>query len=179
MPFYIAQTFSDGVGALIGVALLAAGMSTMDGILVSASTIAGNDLVLGVLKIDDEERASKVALRASRGILVGMGLVAFILALNPPALVGVFAQAGVYGLVAASVAPVTFGIFYERTPRSGAFAAAIVGPLVHFTMHLSLGFENPAVSATAGVFASVVTLAVACVLVRKPAAGVATAAKVI
>jgi len=179
VPFYIAQTFSEGVGALIGVALLAAGMSTMDGILVSASTIAGNDLVLGILKIDDEERASTVALRASRAILVGMGLVAFILAIDPPELVGVFAQAGVYGLVAASVAPVTFGIFYERTPRAGAFAAAIVGPLVHFVMHLFLGFENPAVSATAGVFASVATLGLACVLVRKPSASVTSAAKVI
>ena len=179
VPYYIARTFSGGVGALIGVALLAAGMSTMDGILVSASTIAGNDLVLGVLKIDDEERASRVALKASRAILVAMGLVAFVLALNPPALVGVFAQAGVYGLVAASVAPVTFGIFWERTPRIGAFASAIVGPAVHFTMHLLLGFENPAVSATFGVFASVASLALACALTRAPAsdeASIATSA---
>ncbi|MBO6936627.1 MAG: sodium:solute symporter family protein [Deltaproteobacteria bacterium] len=175
VPYYIAQTFSDGVGALIGVALLAAGMSTMDGILVSASTIAGNDLVLGILKIEDEERASTIALKSSRAILAAMGIGAFLLALNPPALVGVFAQAGVYGLVAASVAPVTFGIFWDRTPRAGAFAAALVGPAVHFTLHLFLGFENPAVSATFGVFASVATLALACVLARKPSAGVAAA----
>ncbi|MAQ18147.1 MAG: sodium:solute symporter [Sandaracinus sp.] len=164
VPYYIANTFAGPAGALISVALLAAGMSTMDGILVSASTIAGNDLVLGLMKPMDEETSSKVALKASRLILVAMGAGSFALALNPPQLVGLFAQAGVYGLVAASAAPMTFGIFYARTPRAGAFAAAVVGPAVHFVLHLLLGVANPAVSATYGVLASTAVLAIACVI---------------
>ena len=171
MPYYIANSFSGPVGALISVALLAAGMSTMDGILVSASTIAGNDLVLGLMPIEDEERASRVALKASRIILVAIGALSFGLALNPPQLVGLFAQAGIYGLVAASAAPMTFGIFYARTPRAGAFAAAVVGPAVHFVLHLGLGVANPAVSATYGVLASTAVLAIACGIVAMRSAG--------
>lgn len=165
VPAYIQSAFSPWAGALISVALLAAGMSTMDGILVSASTIAGNDLVLGLLGkgLDDEAR-QKLALRSSRIILVLMGVLSFIVALDPPVLVGLFAQAGIYGLVAASAAPVTFGVFLAGVPTAGAFAAAIVGPAVHFIGYLGLGVENPALSATAGVVASTMVLGVATIV---------------
>ena len=160
VPVYIQRAFSPAAGALISVALLAAGMSTMDGILVSASTIAGNDLVLGVMghRIAEEQQPI-VALRASRIILVGMGVVSFGLALDPPQLVGLFAQIGIYGLVAASVAPVTFGVFVRDVPTRWAFAAAIVGPVAHFIGVFGFGIANPAVPATAGVLLSTLTLA--------------------
>ena len=170
MVAYINQVFSPVTGVLISVALLAAGMSTMDGILVGASTIAGSDLVLGSLgsriapNLDDEGKQA-LALKLSRVILVLMGVTSAAIAFDPPALVGLFAQAGIYGLVAASLAPVTFGIFVPETPRPWAFAAAVVGPLVHFAHYGSVvwvggSFLNPAVSATEGVFASVAVLTV-------------------
>jgi Na+/proline symporter len=134
----------------------------MDGILVSASTIAGSDLFLGALgqklfpKLDQAAR-EQMALKASRWILVAMGVGAFLLSLDPPQLVGLFAQHGIYGLVAASVGPVVFGIFAPRATANGAIAAAIVGPLVHFGHQLAVGFTlNPARTATEGVIAAVV-----------------------
>ena len=183
MVAYINQVFSPVVGVLISVALLAAGMSTMDGILVGASTIAGSDLVLGSLgsvlakdKTDDEKQA--LALKLSRGILIAMGVVSALIALDPPALVGIFAQAGIYGLVAASLAPVTFGIFVKRTPRAWAFAAAVVGPRVHVALYgasvwVGGGVLNPAVSATEGVFASIAVLTLGVLLTPSPDAAVA------
>jgi SSS family solute:Na+ symporter/sodium/pantothenate symporter len=151
-------------------------MSTMDGILVSASTIAGNDLLLGAVgdriagKKTAEERQS-LALRASRWILVAMGLVSFVIALDPPALVGLFAQAGIYGLVAASLAPVALGIFVRDLDARAAFAAAVVGPLVHFAHYGYVTFVegatmNPSVSGTEGVLASFAVLAGATALAR-------------
>lgn len=162
VPAYIQGVFSPWMGALISVALLAAGMSTMDGILVSASTIAGNDLALGLFggALEGEAR-QRFALRASRIILVVMAGLSFALALDPPQLVGLFAQAGIYGLVAASTAPVVLGVFYEGVPTRGAFAAAIVGPAVHFVAYFGLGIDNPAVSATLGVAASFAILVTA------------------
>lgn len=168
MAVYINQAFSPVVGVLISVALLAAGMSTMDGILVGASTIAGSDLMMGALgqrlfpSASDEDR-QRLALRASRGLLVAMGLVSFALALDPPALVGLFAQAGIYGLVAASVAPFVFGVFVREVDARDVFAAAIVGPAVHFAHYLGVtlgtgAYLNPAVSATEGVIASFAVL---------------------
>ncbi len=169
VPMYIQRAFSPAAGALISVALLAAGMSTMDGILVSASTIAGNDLVLGLLghRIDKAKQPT-VALKASRVILVGMGVVAFGLAMDPPQLVGIFAQIGIYGLVAASVAPVTFGIFVRDVPTRWAFAAALVGPLAHFVGVFGFGIANPAVPATIGVALSAVTLGIGVMWARAP-----------
>lgn len=158
---YLGKAFSPVVGVLVSVALLAAGMSTMDGILVSASTIAGSDLFLGALgqklfpKLDQEAR-ERMALKASRWILVAMGVGAFLLALDPPQLVGLFAQHGIYGLVAASVGPVVYGIFAPRATASGAVAAAVAGPLVHFGHQLAVGFTlNPARTATEGVVVAV------------------------
>jgi len=174
VPVYIQRAFSAPAGALISVALLAAGMSTMDGILVSASTIAGNDLVLGVLgNRVPEDRRNIIALRSSRAILVGMGVVAFFLALDPPALVGIFAQIGIYGLVAASVAPVTFGVFVRDVPTRWAFAAAIVGPLTHFIGVFGFEIANPALPATAGVALSALTLGLGLVWNRARAAKLA------
>ncbi|MCB9633216.1 MAG: sodium:solute symporter family protein [Sandaracinus sp.] len=159
---YLGKAFSPIVGVLVSVALLAAGMSTMDGILVSASTIAGSDLFLGALgqklfpNLDQEARET-MALKASRWILVAMGVGAFLLALDPPQLVGLFAQFGIYGLVAASVGPVVYGIFAQRATASGAIAAAVAGPLVHFGHQIAVGFTlNPARTATEGVLVAVV-----------------------
>lgn len=170
MASYIARAFGVVPGVLISVALLAAGMSTMDGILVSASTIAGSDLFLGVLgeKLapgkSDEERAV-LALKASRIILVAMGVVSLLIALDPPALVGLFAMAGIYGLVAASLAPVTAGIFFKNIDKNWAFASAVVGPAIHFAHYIGVtaggGAINPSVTASEGVFASVVVMAIA------------------
>lgn len=179
VPTYIQRAFSGPAAALISVALLAAGMSTMDGILVSASTIAGNDLVLGVLgERVAEERRPQLALRASRVLLVLMGVVALLVALDPPALVGLFAFAGIYGLVAASVAPVVFGVFVPSAPPRWAFAASVVGPLTHFVLHLSATIPNPALSGTLGVGAGLATLGLGTLLCRSkvPAAEAAPAA---
>jgi len=176
MAVYITSAFSPVVGVLISVALLAAGMSTMDGILVSASTIAGNDLLLGslgqrLLKDRTDAERQKLAFKASRWILVAMGLVSFVIALDPPNLVGIFAQVGVYALVAASLAPVAMGIFIRDLDARHVFAAAILGPLVHFTHYAWVvwgegTFINPAVTATEGAVVSIATLSGLTLLAR-------------
>ncbi len=171
MPAYLARAFSPIVGVLISVALLAAGMSTLDGILVSASTIAANDVFLGLVgkKLPEEQR-QQMALKASRYILVGLGVVSFVLALDPPKLVGIFAQVGIYGLVAASLVPIACGIL-AKPAANDVFAASIVAPLVHVAVYGSVvwvdgGVLNPAFSATFGIFAALLTLGVLS-LVRK------------
>lgn len=176
MAHYLAQAFTPMVGVLISTALLAAGMSTLDGILVSASTIAANDLFLGAfgaryLRGKSEEERQRLALSASRWILVVMGVGAFLLALDPPQLVGLFAQVGIYGLVSASLAPITFGIFFRNVDARHVFAAAVAGPLVHFAYYGAVVFGagrtlNPATSATAGILTSFAVLGLSTYLLR-------------
>lgn len=181
MAVYLAKSFPPLLGVLISVALLAAGMSTLDGILVSASTIAANDIFLGALgerlvpNKTFEER-QKLALKASRYIIVAMGVVSFLVALDPPKLVGIFAQVGIYGLVAASIAPIAGGIFVQDLDARQVFLAAVVGPVVHFAHYGIVVWGqgqvlNPAISATSGVLCSLGLLAALTWLRRSSAAG--------
>ena len=171
MPLYLTRAFPPLVGVLISVALLAAGMSTLDGLLVGASTIAANDVFLGelgdrFLGHRSREERQRIALTASRWILVGMGVGSALLALDPPELVGIFAQVGIYGLVSASLAPVTLGVLWRELDARDAFAAALLGPAVHFGHYLTVSwglgsFVNPAATATEGVIVSFATLGLA------------------
>lgn len=160
---YLEQTFNPLVVSFLFVALLAAGMSTLDGILVSVSSIVVNDLVLGWGE-RTEERMKK-GLAWSRYVLVGMGLLTLALAWNPPKLLGLFAQQGIYGLVAASTAPFVLGVL--RPDFSNARIAGLLGVLgagIHFALnavlrmeslaHLGWGVTNPSVSAAWGILVS-------------------------
>jgi sodium/pantothenate symporter len=136
------------------VALLAAGMSTLDGILVALSAMVTHDLLLPLRP--GAAADPKAALAASRWVLVAVGLVAFLLALDPPALVGLFAQKGVYGLAAASFVPIVFGVLVRgELPARIAAVAAGTALAIHFGLHLGLGIANPAISACWAIMASV------------------------
>ncbi len=142
--------------ALISISLLAAGMSTLDGILVALSAMVVNDLVLP-FSASTEIGISR-GLSLSRWVLVAIGLIAFALAWDPPKLVGLFAQKGVYGLVAASVVPLLFGTLSTRPLPPLPFAlAALVGLVGHFALNRFPAFANPSVSASLAIAASAAT----------------------
>ena len=97
----------------------------------------------------------KNALLWSRWVLVGIGIIGVALAWDAPPLIGLFAQKGVYGLAAASLVPMLFGVLYQGVlPVRVIFAASLIGLLGHFILHLFLGIENPAVSASYAILAS-------------------------
>jgi sodium/pantothenate symporter len=159
MTVYLASTFSPALLAVITVALLAAGMSTLDGILVALSSIAGNDLFLGLtkdnlLKHKSPEQQAKLAHRASQLLLVAMGVAALVISLDPPKLLGIFGQLGVYGIAAAATVPILFGIVFPKLSKAPALTAALVGLVVHFALYgwatwaLKEGIDLRAVVAT-------------------------------
>jgi SSS family solute:Na+ symporter/sodium/pantothenate symporter len=200
MTVYVLETFSPPMVAVITVALLAAGMSTLDGILVALSSIAANDLFLGLtennlLKDKGPDEKLRIAHRAGQVILIGMGVATFFLALDPPKLLGIFGQVGVYGIVAASCVPILFGIVFRDVGKAPMFASALTGLVVHLglygwaswalgagvslnevvgnwdvvgilfdTQMPQLGFLNPGVTATYGVFSSAAVALPACLL---------------
>jgi SSS family solute:Na+ symporter/sodium/pantothenate symporter len=133
----------------IFITLLAAGMSTLDGILVSLSAMVVTDIVQPLLG----ERVD--GLRLSRWVLVSVGLVGLLLAWNPPPLIGLFAQKGVYGLAAASLVPVLFGVLVRRhIPLWVVAGSAAIGLVLHLWLNLVAGVENPAISATWAILAA-------------------------
>ncbi|GLS26565.1 sodium:solute symporter family protein [Marinibactrum halimedae] len=137
------STFGQYLLAFIFITLLAAGMSTLDGILVALSAMVVKDIVIPITH--DETRA----LQLSRWVLVAVGVVGGFLAWNPPPLIGLFAQKGVYGLAAASVVPILFGvIFKEKLPLWAVFVPAVMGLVIHLILNTVGGVTNPAVSAS-------------------------------
>ncbi|WP_428262245.1 sodium:solute symporter family transporter [Haliangium sp.] len=151
MTSYITHTFSPTMTAIITVALMAAGMSTLDGILVALSSMVSNDLFLHVaerrwLRHANEQEKSRAGHRASQLVLIVIGAIALLIAWEPPKLLGIFGQVGVYGIVAASAVPILFGITLPAMNRYAALAAAVVGVGVHAGLY-ALG----AWASTAGV----------------------------
>ncbi len=157
MAVWLAGQFGPFGFALISVALVAAGMSTLDGILVATSTIAGNDLFQPLaqrwLEGRSPDEQQRLSLRFGQATLILMGLAAFLICLDPPRLLGIFGQVGVYGVLAASVGPVILGLRREPPAalRPIAILAATVGAGAHFALYLSGYDPNPAVTATWGI----------------------------
>ena len=175
---YLEHTFSPSMLAVVAVALLAAGMSTLDGILVALSSIAANDLftnLMGDRLPKDPEKRSAIGHRASQVILVLIGIVAFVIALHPPKLLGIFGQVGVYGIVAASAVPIVGGIFLPRMNKHQALIAVLLGLGIHFGLYFFGPPMHPGVTATWAILASSVAVTPALFRRRqRPTGSVAT-----
>jgi len=138
---YIAETFSPVMRSVIAVALMAAGMSTLDGILVALSSITANDLFLNItennlLKTKTPEEKGKLAHRASQIILILLGITTLVISLYPPELLSIFGQIGVFGIAAASAAPIFFGIFVVRMPKAVVFSASVASLSIYISLFL-------------------------------------------
>jgi sodium/pantothenate symporter len=169
MTVYLQNAFPPWVFTLISIVLLAAAMSTLDGVLVGVSTITANDLVLNLVvrfgqdRLSEQER-QRIALRASHGVLVLLAAITFLICLNPPRLLGIFGQVGVYGMVAAAVPPLLIGVMFQRVDLRIAWWASVACISLHFGLYF-LGarlfpnapftFANPGVTMT---FAVLLTL---------------------
>lgn len=175
MTIYLQNAFPDWVFTIISVVLLAAAMSTLDGLLVSISTITANDLVLNIIdKLDyknlSEQQKMGIAFKVSHITLVVIAILVFVVTLNPPKLLGIFGQLGVYGLVLAAVPPLLLGILFKNVAVATVWTASIIGISTHFLLYFfgenllpnsTLAFANPGVTATLGLLVSVVpTLAI-------------------
>jgi len=119
---YIASEFAPALRALIMLGVLAAGFSTLEGVILALSTIFANDLWANVARstgMDDDAVRSRV-LTVGRVFLIVLAPVTVVLAwrqiVAPSLSVAIFAQNGVYGLFSATFAPVVFGSF-SRMPR--------------------------------------------------------------
>lgn len=168
MTKFLEQLFPDWLFTVISVVLLAAAMSTLDGLLVGISTIIANDLILNVLPDSEEEEGRKAqmkkAMLASQVVLLVLAVATFIVNLNPPKLLGIFGQVGVYGLVLSVVSPLLIGIWFQKFKLPVVWGSSVLALLVYFGLYFfaedlaflpELAWNNPAVAASFALFASV------------------------
>ena len=170
IPTYIDTQFSPMLSVVIGIGVLCAGISTLEGLLLALSAILASDLFLPALKRRmkgrDDVVIGKAALTLARLSLMALGGVAFGLAIyqmkNPTGgSVAIFAQYGIYCLFSASFAPVVFGLFTKFVNSTLALASAISAVVVY--VGVSLGellpmHNNPAVLSTLAIVTSTLVM---------------------
>jgi SSS family solute:Na+ symporter/sodium/pantothenate symporter len=161
MTQYLKNSFPDWLFTLISIVLLAAAMSTLDGLLVGLSTITSNDFFINILdKISVSKKTlvekQKLAFRASHVILIILAFLTFLVTLNPPKLLGIFGQFGVYALVLTSLPPLLNGIYYRQPSLGVVWTLSILALCIHVGLYFygaelfpdsNLTFKNPAVPA--------------------------------
>jgi Na+/proline symporter len=170
MTVYLQNAFPEWLFTIVSVVLLAAAMSTLDGLLVGISTITANDLVLNILdkfgkQNLSEEAKMRTAFRVSHLVLIVIAVLTFIVTLNPPKLLGIFGQVGVYGLVLAAVPPLLAGVLFKNVSLRLVWSMSVLALAVHFGLYFfgktifsdsTLAFGNPGVTATFGLIVSVI-----------------------
>jgi len=133
IPELFIHTLPAWLAALVGAGVLAAIMSTADGLLVSTSQIFANDIyrrsIAPRLGLDaDSKNVDKVALLISRFSTVLIVVVSIYLAwVAQKANVALFMAAGIGGMLAAISGPLFVGIFWKRTTRLGAISGLFMG----------------------------------------------------
>jgi sodium/pantothenate symporter len=169
MTVYLQHALPPWVFTVVSVVLLAAAMSTLDGLMIGVATITANDLVLNLLDrrggtdLSQTER-QRLALRISQLVLLTMAAVTFLICLNPPRLLGIFGQVGVYGLVVAAVPPLLAGVLFARVSLPVVWLASALGLAVHLGLFFfgarlfpssGLAFGNPGVALSCAVLLTV------------------------
>jgi sodium/pantothenate symporter len=164
---YITATFAPGLRAFIMLGVLAAGFSTLEGVILALATIFGNDFFGTIARARGltPERLRPLLLKVGRVFLIALAPITLLLAwrqiVAPSLSVAIFAQNGVYGLFAATFAPVLFGIFSDRAAPRVALASAATALVVHFGIYyggIGAYHNNPAVPATFALAASTLVM---------------------
>lgn len=175
IPTYVVTKFSVGVGMVIVVGLISAGLSTLESLIQSLSITVTSDILEPIFK----GRVTNNSFLINKVVILILACVSFVLSWqqikSPDVSVAIFAQNGVYAYFAAAFVPVLFGIFLKDVPLSAVFTASITAIVVHFgiyygrlTPYMQEPVNNPGVSAA---IAIVVSLTVGYILYkfnRKP-----------
>lgn len=165
VPVFITKMFSDITQVIIGIGMLCAGLSTLEGILLALSVIFSNDvfpMFAPKAEGEPEEDYSKKALLFGRACLVGVGLISIWMAINQMknptgGSVAIFAQYGVYLLFTASFLPLACGMFLPFMGREAVTMgtiAAVLGYLIPSFTQWTMYSNNPAFLATCGIISS-------------------------
>ena len=128
LPEMILQVVPVGFAGLILAGFISAMMSTADATLLASSTLLTNDIYREFVEPDASERRQT---RVSRGILLGLGVIAIIIAVEIGGVVEALTLA--YDILSGAIFVPIFGAFFwKRATWQGAFTSIIVSTLVIF-----------------------------------------------
>lgn len=161
---YAQVAFPTILVALLGVTVLAAAMSTSDGIFVVISTSIANDIYRKFLvprglmgKNVPEEEIDRRTLSISRWLTALTGVAATLLVIRPPDFIGTFIWIGISGVASATLGPILVALFLPRLASARAASISAVAGLVGYLVIHFIGFEKSTLAA--GAWAVLVGLA--------------------
>jgi SSS family transporter len=194
IPALFIATLPTWVAALIGAGVLAAVMSTADGLVVSTGQIFANDIFRRTIA-----PRWMPGLSADRvdgiGLLIGRVATVLVLAASIAVAwstrdmnIALLVWVGIGGMMAATAAPMFLGVLWQRATRAGAIAGFLVGGGVFAVLHtglvdagwfagtalsgagewLAVQAVNPYACATLGTLLSLLTMVVVSLLTRPP-----------
>jgi len=141
LPQLFISVFPTWLAALLGVGVLAAVMSTADGLVVSSSQIIANDLYRRTVAPRfsphmDAATLDRRVLHISRwstlGFLLGCTILAWYLQTTNIAMIVMIA---IGGSASAYAGPLVLGTLWKGVTRAGAYAGILVGFLAFFVLH--------------------------------------------
>lgn len=146
LPMLFIEVFPTWLAALIGVGVLAAIMSTADGLVVSSSQIIANDLYrrsilprTKYVKTHTEEQIDKQVLTISRVstviVLILCAALAWSLRNTNIALI---VMIGTGGMMAAFSGPLVIGALWRGVTKKGAYAGLVSGFVTFVILHMQL-----------------------------------------
>jgi sodium/pantothenate symporter len=161
MSTWVVSKFPAFVSVLLVLGMMAAGISTLEGLIQSLSTTITEDIIKPVFASKTEN-----GLTVNKAVIFVLAVVAFFLSWeqlrNPDLSVGIFAQNGVYAFFSAAFVPVLFGIFIKKVPAYIPFAASVIAVVVHFsiyyfrlTAYMEQGTRNPGIASALAIVISV------------------------
>lgn len=151
---YVQVAFPAVLVAFFGVTVLAAAMSTSDGIFVVISTSIANDIYRkflvprGYIKTP-ADRVDSTTLRISRIVTLLTGVAATALVVNPPEFIGTFIWIGISGVASATLGPILVGLFFPRLASANAAKVSIVAGIGSYLVIHFIGFEKSTLAAGA------------------------------
>lgn len=164
IPAYIVEQFNVGVGLLVTLGLIAAGISTLEGLIQSLSITFTSDLVIANSKRVSAFSSPK-QIRVNRFIIGLLAILTIALSsrqiLDPDLSVAIFAQNGVYAFFSAAFFPLVMGMFSKKTNTRAAVWSSVTAVVVHFSIYygnigsyMQGAVNNPAIAATFAILSS-------------------------
>ena len=160
LPILFIELFPTWLAALIGIGILAAIMSTADGLVVSSSQVIANDLYRRTLARRlapnaTEEEHDRMELLISRWSTVVVLILCTLLAwLFMQRNIALIVWIGVGGMMAAFAGPLVLGALWKGVTRRGAYAGLLSGFATFAILHG--GVLNPAVTEGWGMLHTIV-----------------------
>ncbi len=170
MSAYVAKIFSGSAWyfilglVVVTMGLIAAGMSTLEGLIQSLSTTITSDVIVPIIdkKLPkDEVKRTRVIISLNRIVIVLIAIGAFLLTrdqlVNPSGgkTVSLLAINFVYAFFATAIFPIFMGTFFKKVHKTAAITATLSAFVIHFGLYFGFGkglgvkylAVNPAVSA--------------------------------